>query len=511
MISTIPTILTFLAALSVAGVAEWFSVVGIMSIYAGAPFHAGLIMGIVLGFAKLVTVSWLYRNWKEADWKLRAPMMYFTVALMVATSIGVFGFLTKAHLEQGASTIDNSAKVERLDQQIAREKSTITDNEKVITQLDTAINAYMGKDRTDKALSVRKLQAPQRKQLRDEIDTAQKRIDSFDEEKLKLTSEVRALQLEVGPIRYIAELFYGTEGSESAKVESAVKLFTLLIVSTLDPLAVVLLIAANHTLLRLQNGKKDKLLPEIGVQSKEDNLTNDTNDKENGKTQTEQAHIPELSNYADSATTVPDEIQIQSPEMDAILQEQDTSKDRGLVESSITPDIFTQIEEENEKNVVNSEEVVTGPKSAPPPIIVSPPVSRIGLGLSGSPSVTAAVEDKIPVQDKPAVLNHGHDSTVLREMLGRHFIPKQINEKEEQTVTKTSSIGNNETPATWPAQSNNAEEIQEMVKTGTEEIQTVYSASNTSEITDSRDKSSFPVTPNKYPVSLSWLKEFKGN
>lgn len=250
-------LLTLLSALSLAGVAGWFSIIGITAIYAGAPFHA-IIMGVVLEAGKLVTTSWLYRNWSFTDWKFKTPLIVFTLILMLATSIGVFGFLSKAHLEQGSGTVDNTAKIERLDQQIAREKSTIVDDEKVVGQLDAAINSYIGKDRTDKSVSVRKNQTPQRNQLRADIDAAQKRIDGFSDEKFKLTSEVRKLQLDVGPIRYIAELFYGTEGDGAKNIELAVRMFTLLIVSTLDPLAVILLIAANHTILRRQNEKEAK-------------------------------------------------------------------------------------------------------------------------------------------------------------------------------------------------------------------------------------------------------------
>jgi hypothetical protein len=253
-------ILTLLTALSLAGIAGWFSIIGIMSIYAGAATHA-LLMGIVLEAGKLVTTSWLYRNWKFSNWKLKIPLILFTNTLMLATSIGVFGFLSKAHLEQGAGTVDNSAKVERLDQQIAREKSIIADDEKVISQLDSTINSYIGKDRTDRSVSVRKSQTPQRNQLRADIDAAQKRIDAFSDEKFKLQAEVRKLQLDVGPIRYIAELIYGTDGNSDRNIELAVRMFTLIIVSTLDPLAVILLIAANHTILRRQNEKIQKEIP----------------------------------------------------------------------------------------------------------------------------------------------------------------------------------------------------------------------------------------------------------
>lgn len=250
-------LLTLLAALGLAAVAGWFSIIGIMSIYAGAAMHA-LVMGIALEAGKLVTTSWLYRNWEYSDWKLKTPLIIFTLTLMLATSIGVFGFLSKAHLEQGAGTIDNSAKVERLDQQIAREKATIDDDQKVTQQLDATINSYLGKDRTDRSLAVRKSQAPQRKQLRDDIDAAQKRIDGYSDEKLKLNSQLRQQQLDVGPIRYIAELWYGTDGNADKNIESAVRIFTLIIVSSLDPLAVILLIAANHTLLRRQREKEEK-------------------------------------------------------------------------------------------------------------------------------------------------------------------------------------------------------------------------------------------------------------
>ena len=248
-------ILTLLAALALAAVAGWFSIIGIMSIYAGAATHA-LIMGAVLEAGKLVTTSWLYRNWSYSSWRLKIPLVIFTLTLMLSTSIGVFGFLSKSHLEQGASTIDNSAKIERLDQEISREKSTIDDDNKVIQQLDATVNSYIGKDRTDKSVSIRKSQASQRKQLRDDIDSSQKRIDEFSDEKLKLTSEVRKLQLDVGTIRYIAELIYGVDNTDK-NIESAVRMFTLIIVSTLDPLAVILLIAANHTLLRRQNEKEE--------------------------------------------------------------------------------------------------------------------------------------------------------------------------------------------------------------------------------------------------------------
>ena len=536
------TYLTFLAALSVAGVAEWFSVVGIMSIYAAAPYHAGLIMGLVLGFAKLVTVSWLYRNWAFSDWKVKGPLVYFTLALMLATSMGVFGFLTKAHLEQGASTVDNSAKVERLDQQIAREKSSIADNEKVIAQLDTAINAYMGKDKTDKALAVRKAQAPQRKQLRDEIDAAQKKVDGFDEEKLKLTSEVRALQLEVGPIKYIADLVYGKGGGESEKVESAVVLFTLLIVSTLDPLAVILLIAANHTLLRLQNEKKEK--KETGSDAAHLDTVTSSADVAQKHTTEETEEAPPSTSYSilDMANNG---VQLQDTEMDAKLYEQDVVENR-ILNEEVAPleipqdasligggspaidkehvkgtkeeaDIIvedanmvgTTVLFEAEEEPVNEEEITAveraaGPASSlPPPIILSPPVSRIGVGLQ---PIDTTLETEVYIQaEAPKITTH--ESTVLREMLGNqpHFIPQKINEEEKQNSMVGHATQANESPED-ECETEITETMQEVEGSGPVKVQEADGITLVVQ-----NGANLPAKTDKYPISLSWLKEFKGN
>lgn len=216
-----------------------------MTIYAGAPFHSALIMGIVMECAKLVSLSWLYRNWKSAGILLRGPIIAIALVIMLVTNIGVFGFLSKSHLEQGAATIDNSAKVEQINQQIAQEQSRIADSEKIIAQMDGAVNSLIGKDQANRSLAVRRSQASQRKQLREEITASQAQISKYNQEKFALESEVRKLQLEVGPIRYIAEVFHSDGDTKS--IETAVQIFTLLIVLILDPAAVMLLLAANHS------------------------------------------------------------------------------------------------------------------------------------------------------------------------------------------------------------------------------------------------------------------------
>ena len=497
-------LLTLLAALSVAAVTEWFSVVGIMAIYAGAPLNAALIMGLVLGGAKLVNISWLYRNWKFASWKLKAPLVYFTIALMIASSIGVYGFLTKAHLEQGASTIDNSAKVERLEQQIVREKSTIADNEKVIAQLDTTINSFLGKDKADRALAVRRAQAPQRKQLRDEIGASQKLVDGFSEEKLTLTSQVRAMQLEVGPIKYIADLFYGSGGDPVAKMESAVIIFTLLIVSTLDPLAVILLIAANHTLLRLQNEKTQE------IETRRDITSGNASIASIAPSQTyNQENTPLEDSLAEASGIAPakvtddsvDYIRIREIALPTVDGEVPAQDDNTLPVITID-DSYTPLWQRELSIVIDA-----------PAIEPALPVSGViaDLSIVGAPAVEAKDILRSLTVDKQVSQPWAHQPGLLAELIGNqpHFIPLKINEDTQQNKMEKSvhiapgeSSGNIST--TTP------EKIQTMASSGPDKIQEENIEINVDEV-NNLNEAGLTAIRGKYPKALSWLKEFKGD
>lgn len=238
--------LTLVTSLALAAVSGWFSIAGLVTIMAGYP-AAALILGCVLEAGKLVTASWLYRNWQQAGWRLKLPLMYFMLALMLTTSMGVFGYLSKAHLEQGAGTIDNTAKIEELDRRIANEQRRIADNDRLVSQLDSSVDAFIAKNQTNRAVAVRRSQQAQRDQLNESTQQIQAEITRLNSEKFQLGSELRKLELEVGPIKYIAKLIYGTD--DAGTLAAAVRIFMVLIVSTLDPLAITLLIAANFSLL----------------------------------------------------------------------------------------------------------------------------------------------------------------------------------------------------------------------------------------------------------------------
>lgn len=246
-------LLTLFTALSMAGVAAWFAIAGIVAVFSGAPV-AAFIMGAVIELGKVVGVSWLYRN-KDEPTKIKHALLPLVVIAMLLTSMGIFGFLSKAHLEQGAPVGNNVAKIERIDQRIQREQSAITDAETVVGQLDQTVNSLVKNDRIsgpNGARAVRQSQEQQRTELRKTIEEAQANIDKLEDEKFELSQSVREMELEVGPVKYIAELIYG-EGQTN--LEKAVRLVIIAFIFVFDPMAIVLLMAANYTLMQRKEEK----------------------------------------------------------------------------------------------------------------------------------------------------------------------------------------------------------------------------------------------------------------
>jgi hypothetical protein len=229
-------------------------------------------MGSVLEVGKLVTASWLYRNWKTTGFLLKTYLTISVIILMFITSMGIFGFLSKAHLDQASPVGNNIAKIERIDLRIAREQREIEDAEKVVAQLDEAVNTLIKFEKisgSTGAIAIRKSQNEERQSLRTIVDAAQKTIDKLEDEKFELSSAVREVELEVGPIRYVAELIYD---DSSDKLDDAVRWVILILVIVFDPLAVLLLIAANQSLLRARNEKEKRAVeePKVGTEATAD-------------------------------------------------------------------------------------------------------------------------------------------------------------------------------------------------------------------------------------------------
>jgi hypothetical protein len=250
-------ILTLLVGLAISVVAAWYSIVGLMAIFAAAKIPIA-IMGAVLEVGKLLTASWLYQYWDKANKLIKAYFMIAVIVLMFITSMGIFGFLSKAHMDQTLSVGDNSLLIERIDTKIEREKVRIKDAETVISQLDKAVQVLINYDRIrgpNGSIAVRESQNEERAQLTSVIDDAYSKIDAMSAEKLELDKEQLALEAEVGPIKYIAAFIYGDD-LDINLLDKAVRWIIVTIIFVFDPLAVLLIVAANMTLKEAYNKPK---------------------------------------------------------------------------------------------------------------------------------------------------------------------------------------------------------------------------------------------------------------
>ena len=239
--------ITLLTSLSIAGVAAWYSIVGLMAIFSGAAV-AIAIMGGVLEVGKLVTAAWLHANWKKVPLLMKTYLTTAVFVLMVITSLGIFGFLSKAHLEHSISVGGtNELQITNLERQIARQQSIIADAETVLTQLDSQVATLIEYDRIrgpTGSIAVRESQSEERSILNETIDAAYIRIDEIQTDLTPLQQESLAIEVEVGPLKYIAELIYGEDDARN-HFDRAVRFVIILLVSVFDPLAVILLLAAT--------------------------------------------------------------------------------------------------------------------------------------------------------------------------------------------------------------------------------------------------------------------------
>jgi hypothetical protein len=241
------TYLLFGTALALSACAAYYSIMGLVAIFAAAAIPI-FIMGSLLEISKLVVASWIYQNWKEVP---RLMKYYFTsalVILMLLTSMGIFGYLSKAHLDQAIPTGDVSAKLALIDEKIKTEKENINANRKELTQLDAQVDQTLSRTTeasgADRSIAIRRAQQKDRARILNEIGAAQTKIAKYNEERAPIASEVRKVEAEVGPIKYIAALLYG-DNPEVDVLEKAVRWVIILIVMVFDPLAVLLLVAAN--------------------------------------------------------------------------------------------------------------------------------------------------------------------------------------------------------------------------------------------------------------------------
>ena len=240
---------TFLAALALSSCAGFYSVIGLAAIFPGS-FWPVIIMGTVLEFSKLVTTSWVYRNWTIAPRLMRYYMVTAIIILMMITSMGIFGYLSKAHLEHSSDMSPLVDKVALLDDKIKTEKENIDGNRKILKQLDEGVDQIMARSDNqqgaERSLAIRKAQQKDRSRISQEIQESQKSINAINEERAPLNVALQKAESDFGPIKYVAELIYGS--GDKDLIDKAVRLVIMLIMIVFDPLAVLLLISANMSL-----------------------------------------------------------------------------------------------------------------------------------------------------------------------------------------------------------------------------------------------------------------------
>ena len=264
------TLLTFISAIAISLIAAGYSILGLATLFAGAAVPI-IAMGSALEVGKLVAASWLYHNWREGIPRaLKAYLFTAIIVLVFITSVGIFGFLSKAHLDQVRPTGNNAVQIALIDKQINQQQLIIDRSENTLDRLDKALDVYIAKEYVSRGLKERKKQKEERDFLNAEIKKAMDEIARLTSEKSNIEIEQLKIEADVGPLKYVAELIYGDSAKDH--FDSAVRIIILILIFVFDPLAVLLLIAANISLRQWQmkrslnkNYKKQNLESRLGL------------------------------------------------------------------------------------------------------------------------------------------------------------------------------------------------------------------------------------------------------
>lgn len=231
------TYILLLTALGISSVAAYFSIVGLTLIFSAA-FWPIVIMGVVLEIGKLVTASFIYRMWTKVNWILKSYFILSVLVLSCITSLGIFGYLSKSYTSDSASLFDNETKIATNKEILEVERKRL-DN--LLVQLG---KREKGNTRIEKDI----------KQTQDRISELTREIGEYQKERNKQNSEI-------GPIRYITELFYNKNDLET--IDKAVRMIIVILVFVFDPLAILLVVAANMMLRQKSKVKKSKYAIEL--------------------------------------------------------------------------------------------------------------------------------------------------------------------------------------------------------------------------------------------------------
>jgi hypothetical protein len=354
-------LLTLLSGLAISAVAIYYSVLGLASIFAAAVIPI-VVMGTILEVSKLVAAWWLKSNWHRAPFLLKSYLLIAVIVLMFITSMGIFGFLSSAHSDQTLVSGDVSSQIELYDEQIKNERDNIENARSLIAQLDSVVNALTtGQDRTarrsdgseftissaERALSTRRSQAKDRAALTKQIEDSQKVIQEIQQKRAPIAADLRKVEAEVGPIKYIAKLIYG-DSTDNNLLEKAVTWVIILIVAVFDPLAVLLLLASQLSFqwYRQDKEKQNAVVEEPPVEDTEQDVEEFF---QRGKLVARGLDADEEARRAEEANALIAEIERETPEV--ILPEEklvETKAEEPVAEPTVETVVEPVVEDDTE-------------------------------------------------------------------------------------------------------------------------------------------------------------------
>ena len=268
-------ILTLLTALAISTVAAYYSIIGLMAIFAGAT-TAIAIMGIVLEIGKLICASWTFQNWKTSPLSIRSYFISAIVVLMLITSLGIFGFLSRAHIQQSSPTSLLEERIERINLKVNQRQNQVNRYQGRLDTLDKALERYIELGAISKGLAKIGAMDNETNLLKTKISNLEMEIDGLTDEKYVLKTNISLAEVETGPIRYVASMLYD-DVSES-QLEEAVRWIIILLIFVFDPLAVIMVIAAN---ISLRDYRKERKMATKTVTVMPDLSDKEVIDKEN--------------------------------------------------------------------------------------------------------------------------------------------------------------------------------------------------------------------------------------
>jgi hypothetical protein len=249
------------------------SVIGLAAMFSGA-YWAVIVVASLLEIAKVTTATWLEQHWKTLEWKLKSYLVSAVIVLMLITSLGIYGFFARAHIEQQIQmTTGETSRLPLIESKIKVERQKLADLDKQLAQIDNSLSVMTEKSKGTKDARSALNAAQQQRKNRDGLVASKDKlfasISELEMEKSRLENVIKKNEVEVGPLKYLAKLYYGEANADN--VEQAVQMLILTLIFVFDPLAIALLLASNHTS-NIRNGTtqlaKQAVAPPVNRQSR---------------------------------------------------------------------------------------------------------------------------------------------------------------------------------------------------------------------------------------------------